>query len=114
MSNYFAQIWTSTQFFNAQRHVNSGKSTFLSNQIQEFSVSTGLIVTLSQFSSSLLWTCINIAQLTLADPMGARGTRDPRLGLISFIFMQFLGKSWPNNRLAPLSLWGSRPSSGKS
>ena len=36
--------------------------------------------------------------------MGAQGTRVV-LGPISFIFMQFLGKIWPNNRLAPPP-WG--------
>ena len=44
---------------------------------------------------------------------GEGGTRDaPLLGPISFIFMQFSGKIWPGNRLAPpLEL---APTSGKS
>ena len=35
---------------------------------------------------------------------GAPGTRGPPLGLISFIFMQFQGENWTNNRLRPSPL----------
>ena len=53
MSNYFPETWNHTQFFDAQGQFNSGKCTFVSNKILELSLSTGLIVILSKFSSFL-------------------------------------------------------------
>ena len=47
---------------------------------------------------------------SLADLRGAPGTCTRPLGPISFIFMQFSRKIWPNNRLVPPP-WGLTPPS---
>ena len=41
------------------------------------------------------------ANYNIGGSKGDAGDVRPPLGLISFIFMQFAGKFWPNNKLAP-------------
>ena len=90
--------------------LNKNKGKQLSRKYEMWSKK---IILRSRSKDAILLTLPWVQTIYTKALVDLRGAHPWPLGPISFISMQFSGKIWPNNRLAPSS-WGLAPPSGKS